>query len=45
MFHVVHYSTKSTHKEDMDTAFERVGNQVIRHIQKKTEYMLAQRNE
>ena len=29
MFYVVHYSTKSTQKEDKGTDFKRVGNQVI----------------
>ncbi len=45
MFYVVHYSTKSTQKEDKVTDFERVGNQVIRHIQKENEPLLAQSNE
>jgi hypothetical protein len=45
MFYVVHYSTKSTQKEDKGTDFERVGNQVIRRIQKETERLLAQTNE
>ncbi len=44
MFYVVHYSTKSTQKEDKGTNFERVGNQVIRRIQKETEHFLAQSN-
>ena len=29
MFYVVHYSTKSTKKDDMGFVFDRVGNQVI----------------
>ena len=45
MFYVVDYSTKSTQKEDKGTDFERVGNQVIRCIQKETERLLAQSNE
>ena len=45
MFYVVHYSTKSTQKEDKGTNFERVGNQVIRRIQKETEHLLAQSND
>ena len=45
MFYVVHYSTKSTQKEDKGTDFERVGNQVIRRIQKEIEHLLAQTNE
>ncbi len=45
MFYVVHYSTKSTQKEDKGTDFERVGNQVIRRIQKETEHLLAQSND
>ncbi len=45
MFYVVHSSTKSTQKEDNGNYFERVGNQVIRHIQKETEHFLAQSNE
>ncbi len=32
MVYVVHYSTNSTQKEDKGSDFERVGNQVIRHI-------------
>ncbi len=45
MFFVVHYSTKLTEKEDKGTDFERVGNQVIRQIQKETEHLLAQSND
>ena len=45
MFYVVHYSTKSTQKEDKGTEFERVGIQVIRCIQKEIEHFLAQTNE
>jgi hypothetical protein len=42
MFHVVHYSTKSTKISVNCIDFERVGNQEIRGIQKETKQLLAE---
>jgi len=42
VFYVVHYSTKSTQKEDRGVDFDRVGKQVIRRIQKEEEMMVAE---
>lgn len=39
--YAVHYSTESTQKEDMGIEFDGVGNQVIWHIQKETEGLMA----
>jgi hypothetical protein len=39
MFYVIYYSTKSTQKEDEDIDFERVGNQLIKCIQKEMEQL------
>jgi hypothetical protein len=41
VFYVVHYSTKSTQKEDRGVDFDRVGKQVIRRIQKEEEKLVA----
>ena len=37
LFYVVHYATKSTQKEDRGEDFEKIGQQVIRRIQKEQE--------
>ena len=41
MIYVVDYSTKSTQKWDKDMDFEKVGNKVIRQIQKEAKQLLA----
>ena len=41
-FYVVHYSTKSTQKEDRGIDFDRIGKQVIRRIQKEEQKLVSQ---
>lgn len=45
MFDTVYYSRKSTKKEECVVYFEKVGNQVIRCVQKETEQLMVQRND
>ena len=42
VFYVVHYSTKSTQKEDEGVDFEWVGQQAIRRIQKEGDWLVLQ---
>ena len=42
IFYVVHYSTKSTQKEDRGIDFDRIGKQVIRRIQKEEQKLVSQ---
>ena len=42
VFYVIHYSTKSTQKEDRGIDFDRIGKQVIRRIQKEEQKLVSQ---
>ena len=35
VFYVIHYSTKSTQKEDRGVDYDRIGNQVIRRMERE----------
>jgi len=37
VFYVIHYSTKSTQKEDRGVDYDRIGNQVVRRIERERE--------